>query len=118
MTYKGVVMKRKSVLSKEVLAYVRDAAQAKTVEDLKLPWTRHIYVLPASAAEVKQARAKLKQSQRQFSDWLGVSVQTVQAWEAGRRLPEAVASKVIRYAVSHPDWVRDFAKPQWLGLAG
>jgi DNA-binding transcriptional regulator YiaG len=117
MAFEGAVMPKKSGLSKLELAYVRDAAQAKTVEDLKLPWTRHIYVLPASPAEVKSTRAKLKQSQRKFSDWLGVSVQTVQAWEAGRRSPEAIASKVIRYAASHPDWVRDFSAPELWGKA-
>ena len=56
--------KKKSGLSKRVVAYVRDAAQANKIEDLKLKWTRHIYVLPVSPAEVKATRAKLKQSQR------------------------------------------------------
>ena len=110
-------MPKKSVLSKELLAYVRDAARAEKIEDLKLPWTRHIYVIPASPAEVKQARTTLKQSQAKFADWLGVSVQTVQAWEAGRRIPEAVASKVIRYGAGHPDWVKEFSKPELWGLA-
>lgn len=109
--------KKKPTIPAEVTAYIRDAAQAKTVEDLKLPWTRVVYVIPASPAEVKAARAKLKQSQSKFADWLGVSVQTVQAWEAGRRLPEAVASKVIRYAAKHPAWVRDFAQPELWGVA-
>lgn len=104
-------MPKKNILSKELLAYARDLTRAKKVEDLKLPWTRHIYVLPASPAEVKATRAKLKQSQRVFSDWLGVSVQTVQAWEAGRRAPEAIASKVIRYAAGHPNWVKEFSEP-------
>ena len=117
MIFEGAVMPKKSVVSKELLAYARDLTRAKKIDDLKLPWTRHIYVLPASPAEVKATRAKLKQSQRDFSDWLGVSVQTVQAWEAGRRVPEAIASKVIRYAARHPEWVKDFAGIELLGRA-
>lgn len=108
-------MPKKNGLSKMEIAYLRDLAQAKKPEDLKLPWTRHIYVLPVSAAEVKATRSKLKQSQRKFSDWLGVSVQTVQAWEAGRRIPEAIASKVIRYAARHPAWVKEFSAPELWG---
>lgn len=109
-------MKKKSSLSKLEQEAIRDLAQAKRPEDLKT-FTRLVFVVPASPAEVKAARARLKQSQRQFSDWLGVSVQTVQAWEAGRRSPESVASKVIRYAAGHPDWVREFAQPELLGKA-
>lgn len=110
-------MPKKSILSKELLAYAKDLTQAKTVADLKLPWSRMVYVVPASPAEVKATRTKLKQSQSKFADWLGVSVQTVQAWEAGRRMPEAVASKVIRYAARHPNWVHEFAEPGLLGPA-
>jgi DNA-binding transcriptional regulator YiaG len=110
-------MAKKQSLSPEELAVIRDLAQAKRPEDLKHAYTRHLYVLPASADEVKRARKQLKQSQSQFADWLGVSTQTVQAWEAGRRQPEAVASKVIRYAATHPDWIREFSQPELLGKA-
>lgn len=107
-------MPKRSVLSAEQRALFRDLARAKAPEDLKTPYTRMTAVIPASAQEVKAARAKLKQSQRLFADWLGVSLQTVQAWEAGRRTPEAVATKVIRYGVTHPHWVHDFAAPTLL----
>jgi DNA-binding transcriptional regulator YiaG len=110
-------MAKKSVLSAEQIAIIRDVARANKIEDLTIPYTRHIYVLPASAEEVKQARSALKQSQAKFADWLGVSVQTVQAWEAGRRIPEAVASKVIRYGAGHPDWVKEFSRPELWGMA-
>ena len=106
---------RKTTLTKLEIEAIRDLAQAKRPEDLKT-YTRHIFVIPASPAEVKKVRARLKQSQSQFADWLGVSVVTVQAWEAGRRVPEAVASKVIRYGAKHPDWVREFSQPELLGV--
>jgi DNA-binding transcriptional regulator YiaG len=104
-------MSQKSTLTELELAYIRDAARAKSSKDLKMPYVRMMVVVSASAQEVKNVRNFLKQSQAQLANWLGVSTQTVQAWEAGRRKPEAVVSKVIRYAAKHPEWVVEFARP-------
>ena len=110
-------MPKKHILTKEQIAYFKDLTQAKTADDVKMPYIRIIVVQPAEPKEVKNARKLLKQSQAQFADWLGVTAQTVQAWEAGRRKPEAIASKVIRYATKHPEWIKDFAAPSLLSAA-
>jgi putative transcriptional regulator len=38
--------------------------------------------------DVKEIRHKLRQSQREFAQMIGVSVATLQNWEQGRRKPE------------------------------
>jgi putative transcriptional regulator len=54
--------------------------------------------LPAAASkkEVVEARKSIHATQRRFAEVVGVSVETVRAWEAGRRKPEGPASKAIR----------------------
>ncbi len=106
-------MKKSAILTPELLEAIADLKQAKTVDDLKT-FTRRTFIYTADAIEIKFARAALKQSQAQLADWLGVSTQSVQAWEAGRRRPEAVVSKVIRYALKNPKWIREFADPELL----
>lgn len=52
------------------------------------------------AKDVKRIRAKLKLSQSQFADLLGLSVRTVQDWEYGRNSPGAPAAALLRLADS------------------
>ena len=52
--------------------------------------------VPVTGQEVKAARVAIHATQRAFALIVGVSVETVKAWEAGRRLPEGPASKAIR----------------------
>ena len=47
------------------------------------------------AKTVKKLRAELKLSQGAFARVLGVSPKTVEAWEAGRNLPNGSASRLI-----------------------
>lgn len=53
---------------------------------------------PMTAAEVRQLRKRLHASQAVFAHLLSVSTQLVQAWEAGRRVPEGPALKLLRLA--------------------
>jgi putative transcriptional regulator len=53
-----------------------------------------------NAKDVQRIRAKLKLSQSQFSDLLGVSVRTVQDWEQGRNTPGAPAAALLKLADS------------------
>lgn len=52
--------------------------------------------LVASKHEVIAARKSIHATQKKFAQVVGVSVDTVRAWESGRRSPEGPASKVIR----------------------
>lgn len=50
-------------------------------------------------------RAKLKLSQGDFARLLGISVDTLQNWEQGRRKPSGAARVLLRVAARHPEAV-------------
>ena len=50
------------------------------------------------AKDVKRIRAKLKLSQSQFADLLGVSVRTLQQWEQDRQAPGAPGATLLKLA--------------------
>jgi putative transcriptional regulator len=52
--------------------------------------------------EVKKIRARLHKSQGQFAHMIGVSVDTLQNWEQGRRRPEGPALALLRVAEVAP----------------
>lgn len=66
-------------------------------------------VIPASRAVVVAARAGTGLSQSQFAELMGVSVRTLQDWEAGRRQPSGAAQTLLRIAATHPRIVREAA---------
>src|SRR5262245_45362129 len=57
---------------------------------------------PMRAREVKSPRTRTRMSQSVFAHHLNVSHKTVQAWEAGRRIPDAAALKLLRIAQAYP----------------
>lgn len=65
---------------------------------------------PASIVEAKAARKAVHSTQRQFARILGVSLETVKAWESGRRSPEGVATKVLRLLRRKPSLAVELAK--------
>ncbi len=64
-------------------------------------------VIPASRAALVAARAGTGLSQSQFAEIMGVSVRTLQDWEAGRRQPSGAAQTLLRIAATHPRIVRE-----------
>lgn len=66
-------------------------------------------VIPAKRAGIVAARAGTGLSQSEFAELLGVSVRTLQDWEAGRREPSGAAQTLLRIAASHPRIVREAA---------
>jgi len=66
-------------------------------------------VISASRAAVAAARAGTGLSQSQFAELMGVSVRTLQDWEAGRRQPSGAAQTLLRIAARHPRIVREAA---------
>lgn len=66
-------------------------------------------VIPAARASVVAARAGTGLSQSQFAELMGVSVRTLQDWEAGRREPSGAAQTLLRIAATHPRIVREAA---------
>ncbi|PTX90722.1 helix-turn-helix domain-containing protein [Opitutus sp. ER46] len=59
-------------------------------------------IAPDSIAAV---RARLGFSQSQFARALGISLDTLQNWEQGRRQPTGPAKVLLRVAAKHPEAV-------------
>ena len=57
--------------------------------------------------DVQKIRARLKCSQRDFADLIGVSVATLQNWEQGRRTPHGPAQALLRVAAHSPHVVAE-----------
>jgi putative transcriptional regulator len=57
--------------------------------------------------DVKEIRHKLRQSQREFAQMIGVSVATLQNWEQGRRKPEGPARALLQVAMQNPQAVKE-----------
>ena len=55
--------------------------------------------------EVRAIRYKLKQTQADFAVMIGVSVATLQSWEAGRHRPDGPAEALLRIADKNPKTV-------------
>lgn len=58
-----------------------------------------------SPLEVKKIRGKLHKSQAQFAYMIGVSIDTLQNWEQGRRKPVGPALALLKVAEAAPDVV-------------
>jgi putative transcriptional regulator len=56
-------------------------------------------ISPGSIAAV---RSKLGLSQTQFAHAIGISIDTLQNWEQGRRQPTGPAKVLLRVAAMHP----------------
>jgi putative transcriptional regulator len=64
-------------------------------------------ILPAppeaiSPREIRRLRERIGLSQRVFAMALNVSTKTVQAWEAGARVPDGGNLKLLRVGDAHP----------------
>ena len=60
------------------------------------------------AADVKRIRTSTGFSQSLFAGYLGVSVKTVEAWEAGTNRPSGAASRLLSMIESDADLVKRF----------
>ena len=57
--------------------------------------------------DIKRIRKQFGISQREFAGLLGISVDTVQNWEQGRRNPRGAARVLLLIAEKHPDALWD-----------
>src|SRR5688572_18949460 len=55
------------------------------------------------ASDVRALRTHFGLSQAKFAALLGISVDTLQNWEQGRREPEGPAKVLLRIAAKHPE---------------
>lgn len=62
--------------------------------------------------EVKEIREAYDLSQAEFAALLGISVDTLQNWEQGRRTPAGPARVLLQVVAKHPDAVWDVVRPR------
>jgi putative transcriptional regulator len=60
-------------------------------------------LLSAETPDVAALRARFGLSQSKFAALLGISVDTLQNWEQGRRQPDGPARVLLRVAAAHPE---------------
>jgi putative transcriptional regulator len=71
-----------------------DFAEGKDVPGIRL----HI----APAYDVGEIRTKLKLSQREFAQRYGFSIDSIQNWEQGRRVPDGPARTLLAVIAHNP----------------
>jgi putative transcriptional regulator len=88
----------KKELFKELLQSVNEAV---AIERGKMRPSRKFKV--DSAEDVSVIRNKLGLTQPKFAALLGISENTLQNWEQGRRKPTGPAKVLLRVAAEHPE---------------
>ena len=88
----------KKELFEELLASVK---QAKAIEKGELKPAREFRV--DSKKDIIKVRSKLGLSQSKFAAVLGISTDTLQNWEQGRRSPTGPAKVLLKIATRHPE---------------
>jgi len=66
----------------------------------------------ASAPDVRKIRESYGLSQIELATLLGISVDTLQNWEQGRRTPRGPARVLLQVVAKHPEAVWDVVKPR------
>jgi putative transcriptional regulator len=88
----------KKELFEELLQSVK---QAKAIEKRQLKPARVFRV--NAKTDIVLVRAKLGLSQSKFAAVLGISADTLQNWEQGRRSPTGPAKVLLEIAARHPE---------------
>ena len=60
--------------------------------------------------DIKSIREKLKVSQAEFAEMLGISVRTLQNWEQKRRVPDRSSRILIELAATYPKQVQKVSR--------
>lgn len=68
-------------------------------------------LLRTGAPDVATLRGHFQLSQAKFAALLGISVDTLQNWEQGRRVPDGPARVLLRVAAVHPEALLSVSEP-------
>ena len=63
-----------------------------------------------SSLDIQKIRKQYNLSQQKFARLMGISVNTLQNWEQGRRKPTGTARVLLEVAANHPDALLDTLK--------
>lgn len=91
---------------------VESVRQMKAIESGRLRPGRVVRgedVVAGAVPDVARLRAHFGLSQAKFAALLGISVNTLQNWEQGRRQPHGPARVLLRVAEAHPEALLDVA---------
>jgi putative transcriptional regulator len=94
----------KKELFEELLESVK---QAKAIEKGEFKAARVVRV--NAKADIVRVRGKLGLSQSKFAAILGISADTLQNWEQGRRSPTGPAKVLLKIAAKHPEILLEVA---------
>jgi len=94
----------KKELFDELLESVR---QAKAIEKGEMKPARTLKFTAKN--DIAKVRGKLGLSQSKFAAVLGISANTLQNWEQGRRSPTGSARVLLKIARSHPEVLLEVA---------
>ena len=94
----------KKELFEELLESVK---QAQAIEQGALKPARTFRVNPIT--DLVKVRGKLGLSQSKFAAVLGISADTLQNWEQGRRSPTGPAKVLLKIATRHPEILLEVA---------
>ena len=81
--------------------------QAKAIEKGELKPSRVFKIDPKN--DIVKVRGKLGLSQSKFAAVLGISADTLQNWEQGRRTPGGPAKVLLKIAAKHPEVLLEVA---------
>ena len=81
--------------------------EANLIKRGQLKPGRVFHVKPAS--NIVRVRGKLGLSQSKFAAILGISPDTLQNWEQGRRTPTGPAKVLLKIAAKHPEVLLEVA---------
>jgi len=81
--------------------------EANLIKRGQLKPARVFHVNPES--NIVRVRGKLGLSQSKFAAILGISADTLQNWEQGRRTPTGPAKVLLRIAARHPEVLLEVA---------
>ena len=82
----------------EAIDYERGTLEARTIK-LSVEPVAHY-----EPAEIKLIRKNTGFTQAVFAQYMGVSVKTVEAWEAGRNRPEGAACRLLALTKADPQF--------------
>ncbi len=91
---------------------VASVKEMKAVERGELKPARVTRSEDLLATDVRALRGHFDLSQAKFAALLGISVDTLQNWEQGRRAPEGPARVLLRVAAKHPEALLSIAEPK------
>ena len=96
--------KLNALTDKEIMAAAKSDSDALPLTAAQLKKFKRVE--SSKQSDVKGVRNKLHLSQKQFADYFGVSVRTVQEWEQHRRTPTATARNFLRVIEIAPEAVQ------------